>query len=94
MNSFMIWEIAINIYVHTLPLLMTSLNFYFTDLKMLKEDWKLQFFQGLLYIFFNWLGVQDKGKIYPIIDWKSYPETIAISVFGIGCMAAAWYGIC
>lgn len=94
MNAFAAWEIAINIYVHIVPLIMTSLTFYFTDLKMLKGDWKLTLWHGLLYIFFNWLGTEDYGHLYPIIDWKSYPETLAYAVFGVCCMAGAWYGIC
>lgn len=32
MNAFMAWEIAINIYVHILPLIMTSVNIYYTDI--------------------------------------------------------------
>lgn len=70
MGSFMAWEIAINIYLHTLPIVFTGLNLYFTDIKLLKADWPFSIWHGVFYIFANFIGTYDHQRaVYPIIDW-------------------------
>jgi hypothetical protein len=56
---------------------MTLANIYYTDIKLLKADWKLLCIIAPIYTFVNFLGNFEttQGLIYPLIDWKSYPST-------------------
>lgn len=56
MLYFMIAHMTI---LHATPLLMTSVNIYYTDIKLLKADWKLMAWHGFFYIFANALGTFD-----------------------------------
>lgn len=47
------------------------------------------------YMYANYVGSYDLGHfIYPYIDWRSYPATIAIFVFAICLLTAIYYGYC
>ena len=66
---------------HAVPVISTMTNLYFSDIKLLKNDWPLIIIMGLLYIPCNYIGYRTTGKaIYPIGDWKSVPFTIAVYV--------------
>lgn len=81
--------------LHATPILMTSLNVYFTDIKLLKADWKLAVWHGFFYMFANKLGTFDMDHaVYPIIDWKSYPMTIAVFCLAIAIMSGVYYCHC
>lgn len=79
---FIFWHMVI---LHATPLLMTSLNIYYTDIKILAADWKLMVFHGVFYLFANMLGNFDKGHgVYGFLtDWGTDPG-IACSLFAFG----------
>jgi hypothetical protein len=77
--------------LHATPLLMTWLNIYYTDIKLLSADWPMMAFHGFLYLFANWLGMFDKEMHYPIIDWVNTPLTILIIILGIGLFNCGFY---
>lgn len=73
-NDFMAWEIAVNVYCHVLPIIMTHINIYYSDIKLQEGDWTIQVWTLFFYMFANFLGTYEFGRmIYPIVDWKSYP---------------------
>lgn len=76
---FMLWHMTI---LHATPLIMTTVNIYFTDIKLLAADWKLMVFHGFFYWFANALGQFDHGSpMYgPLTDWVNHPM-IAIPLF-------------
>lgn len=77
------------------PLVMTTVNIYYSDIKPLKSDWPMMVFHGFFYMFANYLGYYDFGfAMYPIIDWKSYPITVAVFILGIGVMTSFYYCFC
>ena len=92
-GMFMIFHMTI---LHSTPLLMTSVNVYFTDIKMLSGDWKLQVWHGLFYAFANWLGQLDRGTAeYPMTDWDNSPMiAITFWTFGVPLMCAFYIGFC
>ena len=66
---------------HSVPLISTMINLYYTDIKLLKKDWLIMVFMGLAYIPCNYIGARTTGKpIYPYADWVNVPETFAIYV--------------
>lgn len=71
---------------HTWPIVSCAVNQYLTkDMTMLRSDWKIMFYAGIIYIFCNWLGLQVEGyAMYPIADWTDYPFTI-FAYFMLGC---------
>lgn len=78
------FEIIHMIILHGYPLIMTLINIQITDIKMLKEDWKLQVFCIVVYLFCNALGEFDKGEaVYPMTDWVNSPG-IATAFFVLG----------
>lgn len=63
--------------IHTLPFVSTLINVIFTDMILLKKDWKLMVALGILYAFANFLGVYDCGMpLYPVLDWKNTIYTL------------------
>lgn len=84
-SYFMIVHMTI---LHATPIIMTTVNIYFSDIKILRADWKLVTWHGFFYMFANWLGAFDMGhEVYPLITWKSYPVTIGIFLIGIAVMS-------
>ena len=74
MDPFIIFMIAHMTILHATPLVMTWVNIYYTDIKLLKADWKLMAWHGFFYIFANGLGTFDNERApYPIITWESLP---------------------
>ena len=66
---------------HSVPIISTMLNLYFTDIKFLKKDWIIMVIMGLLYIPCNYIGARTTGKpVYPYADWVNVPETALIYV--------------
>jgi len=79
------------IILHSTPLNMTSLNIYFTDIKMIRKDWTLMWVWGLIYTFFNALGTYDMGHaVYPIITWESYSFTLGVFFIAF-CVSSVFY---
>ena len=78
--------------LHATPLIMTWVNIYYTDIKLLAADWKLMAWHGFFYMFANRLGVFDMDhEVYPIIDWKNTPQTIVIFIAGIFAFNSGFY---
>ena len=78
--------------LHATPLIMTWVNIYYTDIKLLAADWKLMAWHGFFYMFANYLGFFDMDReVYPIIDWKSYPQTIIVFLLGIATFIVGYY---
>lgn len=78
--------------LHATPLIMTWVNIYFTDIKLLKADWKLMVWHGFFYMFANYLGFFDlEHAMYPIIDWTSYPQTITVFLLAIAFLVCGFY---
>lgn len=77
--------------LHATPLMMTWMNIYYTDIKLLSADWKLMAFHGFLYVFANHLGFFDKNMVYPYIDWKSTSQTMLILLAGIAVFNCGFY---
>merc|ERR1712098_287238 len=60
--------------LHAFPIVTTTLNIWYTDMKIFKADWKLMIPLGFFYMYANALGTYDMGHvIYPIIDWQNIP---------------------
>ena len=55
-DYFLIFHMVV---IHATPLIMTWVNIYFTDVKIMAADWKLMAFHGFFYIFANYLGFFD-----------------------------------
>ena len=63
--------------IHTLPFASTLINLLFTDMILLKKDWKLMVVLGIMYVFANFLGVYDSGMpLYPVLDWENTSNTL------------------
>lgn len=78
--------------LHATPLIMTWVNIYYTDIKLLSADWKLMAWHGFFYMFANYLGFFDfEHEMYPIIDWKSYPQTIGVFLLAIATLVCGFY---
>lgn len=79
--------------LHGTPIIMTSLNCYYSDIKIMKADWKLCVWHGFLYTFFNFLGFFDMGiAVYaPFISWVSYPFTFGEMITGSFVMGGFYY---
>lgn len=90
-DYFIFWHMVI---LHSTPLIMTSLNVYFTDIKLLSADWKLMVFHGVFYCFANMLGQFDSGRSEygPLTDWENDPGlATSMFVFGIPTIIVGFY---
>lgn len=65
---------------HSWPIISCCVNTYLTkDMTMIREDRKILFWLGIIYIYANWLGTQVEGApMYPIADWTNIPLTISL----------------
>lgn len=91
-DKYIIFIIVHMSVLHGYPLIVSTFNIYYTDIKLLKVDWKLMIFHGYFYMFADWLGFFDTGHyIYPIITWDSYPLTILYFTIGIWFMCVGFY---
>lgn len=88
-ETFMVAHMTI---LHIVPICVTTFNIYLTDIRIQKNDWWIILYMNSVYIIFNYIGVYDYGYIYPIIDWKSTPETLAIFCIAItGMVYFYWW---
>lgn len=76
--------------LHSVPLLCTVMNIAFTDIVLIKKDWKLVFVVALTYILANGVGSLALGHgLYPVVNWVSPFSTILIFV----CQATVLSGM-
>ena len=62
--------------LHSFPLIFSTVNIVMTDMKLDPNDWKKMVFMGCQYGLANGIGTyMTKNPIYPIVDWKSVPQT-------------------
>ena len=78
---------------HTIPLLATVFNLYFTPgFKFVRDDWKLVFKLGMAYIYYNYVGTIAEGHpMYPYADWTNFWLTVFLYTVLAAFDAIAFY---
>lgn len=88
------YMLVTNLILHLTPWLMVLANIYFTDIKLMKLDWKLHIFHCPIYVFMNYVGNCYQQLTYPLIDWVSTPMTLFLFSLCGAVMCTCYYYNC
>ena len=92
---YQVWQM---IFEHLMPLVLTALNIYLSDIYLLKEDYKMIFGLGIVYMFCNGLGeyeYQLPGGLYPtmFLDWSNPVLTFCTYTFQAVVLSFIFYKV-
>mmetsp|Transcript_42469 Transcript_42469/g.31110 ORF Transcript_42469/g.31110 Transcript_42469/m.31110 type:complete len:135 (-) Transcript_42469:36-440(-) len=75
---------------HLVPIIVSAINLFITDVVFVRNNSKIFFSIGLVYLFLNWFAQQMRGTpVYWFMDWEQW-ETYLFAVFQL-VMAPAYH---